>query len=159
MRSVSLVPETLVKLVAVARDALTPEGTDAQPVQVLYGQPVTTTEDDVVAIGFTGVPGEAAVESTRTREQLTNDPDREAFEVTCLASSWRGDDDMEQVVNRVYHFINLINDEIMEDQTLGGLVGKTVIRSEMVALEQTDKGPVATVRFVIACDGWNKRRR
>src|SRR6478752_9741054 len=115
MKSVSLVPEALVALVAVTRDALASAGTDAQPVQVLYGQPVTTTEDDVVAIGFTGVPGEAAVESTRTREQLTTDPDREAFEITCLASSWRGDDSMQQVVDRVYQFINLINDSIQED--------------------------------------------
>lgn len=159
MRSVSLVPETLDKLVALSRDALAHAGTDEHPVQVLDGPPVTTTEDDVVSIGFTGNPGESAIESTRTREQLTADPDRESFEITCLSSAWRGDDDMKQVRDRAYHFINLIADEIMEDITLGGLVARTQIRSESVVLEQTDMGPVVTIQFIIAVDAYTKRRR
>lgn len=159
MRSVSVIPETIDALVALARNALESAGVDGKPVQVLDGPPVTTTEDDVVAIGFTGSPGEAAIESTRTREQLTTDPDRESFEVTCLASSWRGDDDMKQVRDRVYRFIDLIADELQEDQTLGGVAARTQIRSESVALEQTSQGPVATVLFIIGVDAFTKRRR
>lgn len=159
VKSVSVIPQTIDALIALSRNALESAGANGSPVQIIDGPPVSTTEDDVVAIAFTGQPGEAAIESTRSREQLTADPDRESFEITCLSSSWRGDDEMKQVRDRAYEFIDLINDELMEDQTLGGLVARCTLRSESVATEQTDKGPVATVLFVIAVDAYTKRRR
>lgn len=158
MRTVSRVPEAIDALIALVRTALASAGVDGQPVQVLDGPPVTTTEDDVVAVAFTGNPGEAAVESTRTREQLTTDPDRESFEITCLASSWRGSDEMKPVRDRVYEFIDLINAELMRDPTMGGAVARSNLRSDSLALEQTDKGPVATVLFVVGCDAFTRRR-
>lgn len=158
MNSVSLVPDTIDRLVRLFSDALEPESTDDHPIQVLDGQPVTTTEDDVVAVGFTGDSNEPAVEVTRTREQLTADPDRESFEVVCLMSSWRGDDSMKQVRDRVYHFLDLINDALMEDPTLDGLVARINLRTEALAQEQTSEGPVATIRFVVGVDAYTKRR-
>ena len=62
--STSTVPAVLDALVALARAVLTPER-----VQVLDGGPHRDTEPDVVAIGFTGDPGEACVTDTRTRER------------------------------------------------------------------------------------------
>jgi hypothetical protein len=158
MRSVSNVPAALDALVSLVRTALSTAGQDGSQVQVLDGQNVSVTDPDVVAIGFTGTPGEAAIESTRTREQMTTDPSREAFEITSLASSWRGDDDPKQVRDRVYHFIDLIEDELQRDPTLGGVVARAQLRSEAFAQEQTNKGPVATVQFVIAVDAFTKRR-
>lgn len=155
----STVPAVLDALVALATNALSSAGQDGKPVQVIDGQNVTTTDDDVVAIGFTSQPGEASVESTRTREQLTTDPSREAYEITSLASSWRGDDDPKAVRDRVYHFLDLIEDELQEDPTLGGLVARVQLRSESFAQEQTKVGPVATVLFIIAVDAYTKRRR
>lgn len=158
MRSVSLVPEVIDRLVLMFSEALIAEGPNGRPVEVLDGQPVSTTDDDVLAVGFTGDPNEPAVEVTRTKEQLAIDPDREAFEIICLVSSWRGDDSMKQVRDRVYHFLNLINDALMEDPTLDGLVARINLRTEALAQEQTDKGPVATARFVIGVDAYSKRR-
>lgn len=159
MRSVSTVPAVVDRLVSLTRDALATSGLDGKPVQVLFGPNVTTTDDDVVAIAFTGNPGEAAIESTRTREQLTADPDRESYEIICLASSWRGDDDMKQVLDRAYEFINEIADALQENPLLDGLVARISIRSDSVALEQTSQGPVATVQFIIGVDAFTKRRR
>lgn len=158
MKSVSKVPEAVDALVLLARTALATAGVDGMPVQVIDGPPIATTEDDVVAIGFTGNPGEAAVESTRTVEQLNRDPDRESFEITCLSSSWRGSDAMKPVRDQAYEFIDLINEAIMQDPTMGGVVARTQVRSESVVTEQTDRGPVATVLFVVGCDAYTRGR-
>lgn len=156
MRPVSTVPAAIDALTELARDALATAGLDGSPVQVVDGQPRTQTEDDVIAIGFTGDPGEASVESTRTTEQITTSPDREAYEIVCLASSWRGDEDPKVTRDRVYEFINAINARLMADQTLGRMVTRCRLRSEALAQEQTDKGPVATVRFVVSVDAYTR---
>lgn len=156
MKSVSTVPAAIDALVEIARTALATAGVDGSPVQVIDGQPRTQTEDDVIAIGFTGDPGETAVENTRTTEQLTTAPDREAYEIVCLASSWRGDEDPKVTRDRVYAFINAINDSLMANPTMGRVVARTRLRSEALAQEQTDKGPVATVRFVVFVDAYTR---
>ncbi|WP_433225603.1 hypothetical protein [Actinomadura formosensis] len=148
--SVSTVPAVLDALVARARAAL-PE------VQVLDGGPHRDTDPDVVAIGFTGDPGEAAVEDTRTREQLATSPDRERYEITSLASSWRGEEhDAKAVRDRVYEMLDALAAELERDQRLGGLVNRARLSSGAFAQEQTNKGAVATVRFVVSVDAFTR---
>jgi hypothetical protein len=155
---VSTIPAVLDELVV--RAGLAVEGMtlpDKPPVQVLDGGPHKNTSPEVIAIGFTGISGEAAVENTVTVEQMTADPNREQYDVTCLASSWLGNQvDPKVVRDRVYALTDAIADEIARDQTLGGLLMRARVSSQLFAQQQTDKGAVATVRYIVHCDGYTR---
>lgn len=156
--SVSSVPAVLDELVVRVRLAV--EGMtlpEKPPVQVLDGGPHKDTAPEVIAIGFTGIAGEAAVEYTRTIEQGTIDPAREQYDVTCLASSWLGEQvDPKLVRDRLYALLDAVADEIARDQTLGRLLMRARVSSQLFAAEQTNKGAVATVRFIVHCDGYTR---
>lgn len=154
--SVSTVPAALDYLVACAGRAMVGKQLPGRPpVQVLDGGPHKDTDPEVVAIGFTGLAGESAVESTLSREQMSVEPDREQYDVTCLASSWLGDQkEPKPVRDRAYALIDAIAAEIARDHTLGGLLMSTRVSSQAFAPQQTTRGAVGTVRFVIHCDGY-----
>ncbi|WP_242890265.1 hypothetical protein [Actinomadura litoris] len=143
-----------VSTVPTALDALVTGLTAALPdVQVVDGQPVST-EGDVICIGFGGVPGEPAVESTRTREQLAREPDREQYDIACLASSWSGDTDAKTVRDRAYELVDAAADVLAADDTLGGVVMEARITTDSLTQEQTAEGAVATVRFIVHADAF-----
>ncbi len=139
-------------------DAMVVRFTAALPdVEVLDGGPVREYEDDLVCVGFTSVPGEPTVEDTRTREQMTTDPDRESYDVTSICSSWQGNQtDAKKVRDRAYEILDAIAAELASDQTLGGLVMRARLISHLFQQEQTLKGAVATIRFVIHVDAFTR---
>ncbi|MBX6382164.1 MAG: hypothetical protein IRZ07_04190 [Microbispora sp.] len=120
------------------------------------GQPLDT-DPDIVCIGFTGEPGEAAVEATRSRQQGATDPDRESYDITCLASSWQGhQSDPKTVRDRAYELVDRVAGELAADQTLGGVVMTARVSTEAFAQEQTSRGAVATVRFVVHIEAFTR---
>jgi hypothetical protein len=145
--SFSTIPDVL--------DALLAKATAALPatVQVIDGQPITT-EGDFMAIGYTGVPGDEAVVSVRTREQLTAMPDRETYDVTCIASTWQGDDDPRAVRVRLFDQIGALAAELAADPKLGGLVLRARLSLLSYAPEQTEDGTQANARFAINVDAF-----
>lgn len=145
-QSVSTIPAVLDALVAAARRVL-------PGVQVVDGQPLAA-EQEIVCVGFTGEPGETSVENIRTREQVTLDPDRESYEITCLAAVLRGETDAAAVRARVYEMVSALASELATDPTLGGVCGRTQLTTEDLAQEQTKQGAQAIVRFVISVDAW-----
>lgn len=148
MASVSTVPAVLDVIVAAVRSAL-------PGVDVWDGQPVKGTEDDVICIGFTSRPGEAAVESTITREQMATDPSRESYDITCLASSWKGEQDDPVVVrDGAYALVDAVVGALARDATLDALVMRAMLSTQAFAPEQTTRGAVATVMFVIHIDAF-----
>lgn len=152
-RTVSTVPACLKALVATARRA-------NPGAAVIDGQPEMhqVDADDILCIGFTGEPGEAAVESTRSQQQGTADPDRETYTVTCLAASWRGHDtDPEVVRDCAYDLINALAAELAVDPTLGGAVARTRLSTDQFAQAQTDRGATAVVRFTVAVEAFTGR--
>lgn len=137
-------------------DALVAGFTSALPgVQVVDGQPITT-DGDVVCVGFSGLAGEPAVESTRTREQLAVEPERESYDITCLASSWDGGTDAKAVRDRAYQLLDAVASWLAADRTLGGLVLSTRLSAESLIQEQTDQGAAATVRFTVHVDAFTR---
>lgn len=156
--SVSTVPPVLDELVVRAGLAVEPMTLpDKPPVQVLDGGPHKDTDPEVVAVAFTGVAGEAAVENTLTVEQMTAEPNREQYDVTCLASVWLGEQvDPKLVRDRLYALLDAIAAEINRDQTLNGLLMRARVASQALAQQQTGKGAVATVRYVVHCDGYTR---
>lgn len=145
---ISTIPEVIDALVALGREQL-------PDVQVVDGQPVTSALD-IVCIGFTGEPGEPAVESIRGHEQLATEPDLESYAITCLASSLRGDTDAKAARDRAYEMVNTIASAIADDQTLGGVAGYTRLSIESLTQQQVTNGAEATVRFVVAVDAFTK---
>jgi hypothetical protein len=148
MRTASTVPAVLTDLVARFAAAL-------PDVRVVDGHPITPATD-MVAVGFTGESGEPAIESSRSREQASLDPDREAYTVTCWAYCLRGDTDPAAVRETVYGWLDTVAAELAADPTLGGLVGRTQLATETLTQDQTDKGAQAALRFTVSVDAWTR---
>jgi hypothetical protein len=147
--TVSTVPACLDALVAAAKRAL-------PDVQVLDGQPAEDIADDLVMIAFTGEPGEQAVTVNRA-QAVTTAPDRESYDVTCLAEAWGGHEtDPVPVRNTVYGFVNAIAAELARDITLGGVVGRCRISTDAFAQAQTERGAAAAVRFVVHVEAFTR---
>ncbi|GGV34200.1 hypothetical protein GCM10010182_67600 [Actinomadura cremea] len=139
----------MISTVPAVLDALVARWTEALPeVQVADGQPVVT-ENDLIAVGLHDVPGEPAVNSTRTIEQLAAQPDRESYDVSCIASSFTGAVEFKPIRDRVYELVNAAAGALAADQTLGGLVMVARLTSDDLIQEQTEQGAVATVRFTV----------
>jgi hypothetical protein len=145
MRHVSTIPSVLAEIVRIAEVSL-------ENVAVSDGAPVPPMETtpDIVCIGFTGDPDDEAITTDRERNQLSNMPDMESYDITCLSSSWRGHEkSMSDVRQRAFDMIDILNAAFAADATLGGLAMRVRISSDAVIQDQTDKGAVCTVRFVI----------
>jgi len=152
MRSQSLIPDVLDYLVARLTESM-PNVlvTDGMP------KPPQDQEPDLLCIGFTGEMGEPAIENTRNRQQVATHPDRETFEIANIASSWYGNDtDIKPVRDGAYRILNGVNDFLMKDQTLGQRVMRSRLMTDVVAQEQTQKGAVVTIRFVIQIDAYTR---
>jgi hypothetical protein len=120
-------------------------------VRVLDGGPLRDFKDDGLAIGYTPQFGDDVVSDTRTRDQMESSPDAERYDITNLAWSWHGSNtDQKAVRDRAYELVDAVAAELARDQTLGGLVMRAWVSSTALAQEQTNRGAVATVRFVIS---------
>lgn len=145
----STIPACLDALVQAARSALA-------GVQVIDGQPAETLEPDVLMIGFTGQPSEAAVTSTLTREVYARSPDREQYDIACLASSWRGDTDPKVVRDRAFELVDAVTGVLADDQTLGGVVLRARLSAGSVIPEQTTDGATCTIGFTVHVDAFTR---
>ncbi|PZG53129.1 hypothetical protein C1I98_06115 [Spongiactinospora gelatinilytica] len=159
--TVSTVPACLRALVAAAERAVPPRVVRGRevPVTVVLGQPNVgqMDSDEMVLIAFTGEPGDAAVTSTRTQRQATPAPDRESYDVTCLATSWHGhDDEPLPVLDRTYEMVNALAAELAADGTLGGVVGRTRISTDQLVQVQTDHGATAVLRFTVHVEAFTR---
>lgn len=120
-------------------------------------KPPEDIEPDLLCIGFTGEHGEPSVEDTRTSSEISRTPERESYDITCLASSWRGNNtDAELVRNSAFAIVDKVASELANDHTLGGLVLLARMRTSSLAQEQTNMGAVATIRFVIHIDAFTR---
>ena len=150
----STIPAALDALVALAERAWPDD------VMILDGGPTVIVEDDVIAIGYSGSTSEPDVRSTMTREQLELDPDRESYDVMCMASAWRGDahrggrPDAQTVRNRAFALLAGLRDELARDSRLGGAVTMARMSTIDVVLDQSKSGPVCTVRFQVHIDAY-----
>lgn len=122
-------------------------------VQVVDGQPLAP-EPDVVCVGFTGDPGEPAVEATEDRGQLAPGADRERYDITCLASSLKGGTDARAVRVRAFELVEAIRADLQRDLRLGGLVMSARLAVLSLTAYQSPDGAVATVQFAVRIDAF-----
>jgi hypothetical protein len=144
-----------------AIDALVALAERAHPdVQVLDGGPTVEVKDDVIAIGYSGSVSEPDVRTTMTVEQLAMEPDRESYDVMCMASAWRGDahrggkPDSRTVRERAFELLAGIRDELAKNSRLDGAVMMARMSTLDVVLDQTKAGPVCTIRFVVHVEAY-----
>ncbi len=121
-------------------------------VQVVEGQPVDL-EPDIVCLAFTGIAGAPAIEATEDRGGLSGS-DREKYDVTCVASSLKGETDTRLVRERVFEMVEAIRGDLRRDPTLGGLALSARMAVLGVATEQTEDGAAATVQFAVRIDAF-----
>ena len=147
---VSQLPAALDALVAAVQLVL------PDPVQLLDGPPSTsTTPPDVVMIGFNGEPGTEAISVGRRRADRGGRSDRETYDITCLASSWRGDNDQRLVRDLAFGFVDVISAELRRDRTLGlDLITNSYLSVAGVAPVMDSKGAMCTVRFIVHMDAY-----
>lgn len=151
----STIPAVLDALVAAAERAW-PE----PDVQVLDGGPTIEVQSDVIVIGYSGSATDPDVRSTLTREQLAMEPDLERYDIACMVSAWRGDayrdgrPDAQTARQRAFELLAGLRAELARDSRLG----KTVMLARMSTLDmvadQTQAGPVCTVRFTVHVDAY-----
>jgi hypothetical protein len=144
-----------------AIDALVALAERAHPdVQVLDGGPTVEVKDDVIAIGYSGSVSEPDVRTTMTVEQLAMEPDRESYDVMCMASAWRGDahrggkPDSRTVRERAFELLAGIRAELAKNSRLDGAVMMARMSTLDVVLDQTKAGPVCTIRFVVHVEAY-----
>lgn len=158
--AISTVPAVLAALVSITRTAMEEIEVPAghAPVTVFDGHPDRDPPDDCVIIGFTGDPREAAVEDTRSVEEITRERDRERYEITNLATSWLGQDqNLQEVRERAFSFVDAVARELARDQTLGGMCMRARISVAALAQMQTNEGATATIMWTVAVDAFSGR--
>lgn len=140
-----------------AIDALVAAAERAWPkVQVLDGGPTTDVRDDTIAIGYSGSSEDVDVRSTVTQEQLEMQPDLERYDVMCMVSAWRGSahrdgrPDAKSTRDHAFELLRGIGHELARDPQLGGAVGLARMATVDVMADQTQAGPVCTIRFVVS---------
>lgn len=152
MASSSSIPAVIDALVA--RATVVHAGTDAQ---ILDGGPTTQTDQNLVCIGYNPNPGEPAVNDTRSPGGIAAEPNRESYDVQCVASSWLGEQhDPKTVRDRAFELVDALAADLARDQTLGGIVMAARLFTVALIPEQTTKGAVATVRFVVHIDAFTR---
>jgi hypothetical protein len=150
---ISTIPAVIDALVQNLTVVLTP-----CEVQVVDGQPVGDLSPDIVCVGFSSIPGEPVVENTLTPAVMARTPDLEAYDITCLASSWKGAQTVAKVVrDRAFELVGAVSAELARDPTLGRVAMRSWLSAEHVAPEQTTEGATCTVRFVIHVEAFARR--
>jgi hypothetical protein len=114
--------------------------------------------DDWILIGFTSQTDEQAVSSFLTVEQMTAEPSREQYEISCFVSAWKGaEDDVKAVRDRAYELVNAMTTELSRDPKLGGLVLRATLTAQNLDQYYSEGGVSADVRVVISVDAFTRR--
>lgn len=132
-------------------------GAAAVPVAVRDG-PMVTDEavQEVLLVGWTGIEGETAADSTMTPEGLS-DPNRELCSIRCSAVVIDGGTDTAGPRRRAYQLVAAAGAAIASDPTLGRLAMRALITSVSLVPTQTTQGAQAVVNFTVDCDCFNAR--
>lgn len=156
----SSIPAVLQALIDLASRAL-------PDVQVTDGAPVGDVAEDIVAIGTTGREGEVAVQASRAEGVLAVAPAAESFDVSCVASSWRGaESDFAPVRAALFAMLDALATEIARDVTLGGAASHARMTVASYFQDQTvvtddegtpsGAGAVATAIFTVHVEAFTR---
>jgi hypothetical protein len=127
-------------------------------VQVMDGPAIVSqAQPRVLAVGWTAVPGETAVETQNAPEGLAGNPDFEQFLIRCTAAVIGGATDVKAVRDAAYGILSSAGAVIAQDRRLGGAVMRATMGSHSLMQEQTDRGAQALLVFEIDCEAYTRR--
>lgn len=116
-----------------------------------------STPREMLAVGFTGVEGEAGAESTTEPDGMAVSPDRETLLVRCAAAVLAGSNDIAAARRRAYDIFAAAGQAIVRDPRLGDVVLQASVGSHTLSQDQTTSGAQATVTFDVACEAFTYR--
>jgi hypothetical protein len=148
----SRVPDVIEALVEAFR--LAPELEDVLVMDgPLIAQKATTR---VLAVGWTAVEGETAVESQVQAEGLAGNPDHESFTIRCTAAVLDGSTDIPTVRRAAYDLMSAAGAVIDRNRQLGGAM-RVQMGGHSMMPEQTGKGAQVLIVFEVTVDGFTRR--
>lgn len=116
--------------------------------------------DEVVSVGYGGVPDEAAAEGTLAQEGGAGDRDREQYAIRCAAAVVSGDAGEQAIAaatERAFALFAACGEAIVADGRLGGAVMNAYISSWSHDAGQVSGGVSAVIRFSVSCDAYTRR--
>jgi hypothetical protein len=149
----SQVPAVLEALVARLTDTMTGLEDPADDWQVLDAGPGgNDVEPDVLIVGFADFDG-TAVTSDVQRSQGMGHRYTETYEIRCMLSAERGDDDtITEARARVVEGLALVEAALTADNGVGGVVDQAQLSgSQAWAQAYTPQGATCEVAFTIQC--------
>lgn len=150
--STTSIPRVIDALVALFRAA---PGLGADGVQVIDGQPAVAMDPDLIVVGYS--PVRPTTEITQARQNLAATRDQEQYDLVCLASSERGDPDMQAVRDRVAELVDAMNTALMADRRLGGACLHAQMTVATWEQAQTESGPAVTAEVLISITAMTSR--
>jgi hypothetical protein len=111
----------------------------------------------VLAVGYTAVPGETAVEAQSAPDGLAGNPSVEQYLVRCTAAVIGGATDVKAVRDAAYGIMSAAGAAIVRDQRLGGVVTRAAMGSHQLMQEQIDRGAQCMIVFEVDIDAFTRR--
>lgn len=95
-----------------------------------------------------------SINGTRGRASFAAGDDTEVYDVLCLLSCWTGDVDIKGTRQTLIDALDVLDDVLAADHTLGGLVAGARVTDFAFAQPITDAGSTATLRFTVHIEAW-----
>lgn len=121
----------------------------AAPVEIIDGQPTTSTPVDYVAVGI--ADGDSpSVDGSQDWSQIGMQRRKEDYTIRCEASSWSGGGSTKERRDRAFALFAACEAAVRADPTLGASVIQAAVGDTFSVIQaQTTQGPVCTVNFTV----------
>ena len=120
-------------------------------------QLVSATDQEAVAVGYTGDQNEDVVTGAASPEGLAVLPDRERYAVMCAAEVLDVGSDITAARTRAYQLHAACGAAIAVDHTLGKVVLRASLGIGSLQQQQTGGGALARVVFPVNIDAYTSR--
>jgi hypothetical protein len=149
----STVPAAISGLVAAFK------ASDGLPgVKVLDGPAITSQAVlKVLAVGWTPIVGEAAVEAQSAPDALSGNRSEEQYTVRCTVATLAGSTDVGAAREAAYDIFSAACDAIGQDQSLGKSVMRAYVGGHSLVPEQIDRGMQINLVFEVNVEAFTSR--
>lgn len=127
-------------------------------VKVLDGPAITSQAAlKVLAVGWTSVTGEVAVEAQSVPDALGGQRSEEEYVVRCTVAVLVGSTDVGAARESAYSIFSAACDAVGQDQRLGGAVMRAYVGGHSLVPEQTDRGMQINLVFEVNVEAFTAR--
>lgn len=131
---------------------------DLEGVLVMDGPAIVSKAAPLVlAVGYTAVPGETAVETQSAPDGLAGNPNVEQYLIRCTVAVIRGATMVKAARDAAYDILAAAGAAVVRDQRLGGAVTRVAMGGHQMMPEQNDRGAQCMIVFEVDVDAFTKR--